>query len=84
MESDSVYLVSGILLDDEPVGPVYATCGEAQAMARAAIATMGGTARILRDSDSGWVEVACYTDTGMHSTGVGGLATWAVIVADEM
>lgn len=77
------YMVAGLLLDDEPLGPLYATCAEAQTVARTAIAKMGGTARILRSSDAGWVEVARYTDTGVHSTGLGRVATWAVIAADE-
>jgi hypothetical protein len=82
--SEWTYLVSGVTLDDELVGPLYASCSEAHTVARTAIATMGGTARILRSSDAGWVEVARYTDTGMHSRGLGGgLASWAVVAAYE-
>lgn len=80
---DSTYQVTGALLTDERVGPLYASCAEAQTLARAAIATVGGTARILRQSDDGWVEVARYTDTGVFSRGAGGLVTWAVVAADE-
>lgn len=81
---NDAFLVSGLRLDDTPVGPLYADCTEAHAVARTSIAGIGGTARILRSSDGGWVEVARYTDTGMHSGGRGvGLGSWAVIVADE-
>lgn len=82
---DRTYLVSGALLDDEPVGPVYVSCAEAQTLARTVIARVGGTARILRNGDDGWVEVARYTDTGVFSRGTfGGHGSWAVIGAVEV
>lgn len=40
------------------------TAAEAHAIARTAIAGVGGTVRILRNGDIGWQEVARYTDTG--------------------
>lgn len=84
METDSAYLVAGLLLDDEPVGPVYVSCSEAQTVARAAIATFGGTARILRSGDNGWVEVARYTDTGSYSGGSSsGLVSWAAVAVSQ-
>lgn len=83
-ERDTAYLVSGMRLDDESIGPLFAAAVEAHAMARTAIAGVGGTVRILRDSADGWREVARYTDTGRYSNGrLTGLGSWAVIAADE-
>ncbi|GAA2623895.1 hypothetical protein GCM10010399_64000 [Dactylosporangium fulvum] len=65
-QTEIAYLVSGARLDDESVGPLFASCAEAHVIARTAIAGVGGTVRILRDSDRGWVEVARYTDTGRY------------------
>lgn len=81
---NEAFLVSGVRLDDTPVGPLYADCTEAHATARTSIGGIGGTARILRSSDGGWVEVARYTDTGMHSSGRSmGLGSWAATAADD-
>ncbi|GGM52511.1 hypothetical protein ACFFX1_55550 [Dactylosporangium sucinum] len=83
VNGDAAYLVSGVLLDDEPVGPLYATAAEAHRIARTAIAGVGGTVRILRDGPAGWIEVARYTDTGQYATSRrSGLAA-RVVVADE-
>lgn len=82
-QQEAAYLVSGATLDDESVGPLYATAAEAHIIARTVIAGIGGTARILRDSADGWVEVARYTDTGQYASARGlGLGVW-VIAADE-
>lgn len=81
---EAAYLVSGSLLDDESIGPLFATCAEAHTLARTAIAGVGGTVRILRNSADGWIEVARYTDTGRYSNGrITGLGSWAVIAAAE-
>jgi hypothetical protein len=83
-EPEGIYLVSGATLDDEPVGPLFLPAADAHDVARKTIAGIGGTVGILRDGEAGWVEVARYTDTGVHSRGVGGgLVTWAVIAVDE-
>lgn len=68
VNADAAYLVSGALLDDEPVGPLYATGDKAHLIARTAIAGVGGTVRILRGSPGGWLEVARYTDAGPGSS----------------
>lgn len=83
-EAEQAYLVSGALLDDESVGPLFATCAEAHTIARTAIARVGGTVRILRNGAGGWIEVARYTDTGRYSSGQTGTWSWAVIAADEL
>jgi hypothetical protein len=80
--ADLAFLVSGATLDNESVGPLYATAFEAHDLARKAIAGIGGTVRILRDSVAGWIEVARYTDTGQYVARSAGLASWLVI-ADE-
>lgn len=66
--ADAGYLICGATLDDESIGPRYTTAMEAHRLARTAIAGPGGTVRILRSGDTGWTEVARYTDTGRHLT----------------
>jgi len=61
---DAAFLVSGATLADESIGPLFAGSLEAHRVARTAIAGVGGTVHILRDSPGGWLEVARYTDTG--------------------
>jgi hypothetical protein len=79
-----VYLVSGATLADESVGPLFATAADAHRIARTAIAGLGGTVRILRDSTGGWIEVARYTDTGQYLGERGiNLAAWLVVGEDE-
>lgn len=78
-QADAAYLVSGATLDDEPVGPLYADAADAHRIARTAIAGVGGTVRILRDSPAGWLEVARYTDTGrFRAHGAGMSVNWSV------
>jgi hypothetical protein len=84
-DSPAAFLVSGATLDDESVGPLYATAAEAHLIARTTIAGVGGTVRILRDSPDGWLEVARYTDTGRHAAAQGVAIDWAAVAfADEM
>jgi hypothetical protein len=72
-QADAAFLVSGATLDDESIGPLFATAGEAHRIARTAIVGVGGTARILRDGVGGWREVARYTDTGCRSVVTAGV-----------
>lgn len=84
VSADAAFLVSGATLGDEPVGPLYATAAEAHRIARTAIAGVGGTVRILRDSPDGWLEVARYTDTGRHRAARGIAVDWTKVeFADE-
>src|ERR1700755_1405249 len=78
--NDAAYLVSGALLTDESVGPLFTTAAEAHSLARTLIAGIGGTVRILRDGPAGWTEVARYTDTGLYAARVegSGLTVWGV------
>lgn len=79
VSADAAFLVSGATLDDEPVGPLYAGAAEAHRIARTSIAGVGGTVRILRDSQGGWVEVARYTDSGRHVVRSGLTIDWAAV-----
>jgi hypothetical protein len=84
VNGDAAFLVSGATLDDAPVGPLYATSVDAHRIARTAIASVGGTVRILRCEGGGWCEVARYTDTGRHATRSGISIDWAKVeFADE-
>lgn len=84
VNADAAFLVSGATLDDEPVGPLWATSMEAHRIARTAIAGIGGVVRILRDGVKGWTEVARYTDSGRRTTRSGLTINWAAIeFADE-
>ncbi len=76
---EGIYLVSGATLDGESVGPLFLTATEAHDVARKAITGIGGTVRILRDGDAGWVEVARYTDTGRYGGSRGWGIDWAVL-----
>ncbi len=78
-EPEGIYLVSGATLDGESVGPLFLPSADAHAVARKTIAGIGGTVRILRDSDCGWLEVARYTDSGRHPAPRGMGIDWAVI-----
>ncbi len=81
---DAVYLVSGATLADESVGPLFAGAADAHRIARTSIAGLGGTVRILRSGDAGWIEVARYTDTGQYLGERGlNLAAWLVVGEDE-
>lgn len=83
-QADTAFLVSGATLDDESVGPLYATAAEAHRLARTAIAGVGGTVRILRDSVGGWLEVARYSDTGQYASSRRlGLGVWAVAAGGD-
>jgi hypothetical protein len=62
--AEHAYVVSGATLDGDSIGPVFATARQAHAMARTAIAGIGGTVRVLRHTSDGWREIARYTDTG--------------------
>lgn len=85
VSADAAFLVSGATLDDESIGPLWASCADAHRLARTVIAKVGGTVRILRNGPGGWFEVARYTDTGRHSSGSGMAVNWAAIeFADEI
>ncbi|MER7280542.1 hypothetical protein ABT369_39495 [Dactylosporangium sp. NPDC000244] len=84
ISADAAYLVSGATLTDESIGPLYATAVDAHRIARTAIAGPGGTVRILRGGEGGWIEVARYTDTGRHAAIRGLTIDWAAVeFADE-